>query len=66
MTNLSYKRQNSHQLSLWRRGGSQSDEDQNEQQHQQPANHSSDNAEIARYFTPFSHPDCGGYNVFFL
>ena len=31
-------------------------EDQNEQQQQQPANHSSDNAEIARCLTPLSHP----------
>ena len=31
-------------------------EDQNEQQQQQPANHSSDNAEIARCLTRFSHP----------
>ena len=30
--------------------------DQNEQQQQQPANYSSDNAEIARCLTPFSHP----------
>ena len=35
MTNQSYKRQNSHQLSLWRF----SDENQNEQQQQQSANH---------------------------
>ena len=55
MTNQSYKRQNSHQLSLWRRDDGQSDEDQNGQQQQQPANHSSDNAEIARCLTPFSH-----------
>ena len=32
------------------------EEDENEQQQQQPANHSSDNAEIARCLTPFSHP----------
>ena len=56
MTNQSYKRQNSHQLSLWRRTGGQSDENQNKQQQQQPANHGSDNAEIARCLTPFSHP----------
>ena len=30
---------------------------QNEQQQQQPANHSSDNAEIAYCLTPFSHHD---------
>ena len=57
MTNQRYKRQNSHQLSLWRRDGGQSDEDQNEQQQQQPASHSSDNAEIARCLTPFSQPE---------
>ena len=28
----------------------------NEQQQQQPANHISDNAEIARCLTPFTHP----------
>ena len=43
-------------LCLWQRDGGQPDEDQNEQQQQQPANHSYDNAEIARCFTPFSHP----------
>ena len=55
-TNKSYKRQNKHQLSLWWRDGGQQDEDQNEQQQQQSMNHSSDNAEIARCLTPFSHP----------
>ena len=43
-------------LSLWRRDDGQPDEGQNEQQQQQPANHSSDNEEIARCLTPFSHP----------
>ena len=33
--------------------GGQPDEGQNEQQQQQPANHSPDNAEIARYLTLF-------------
>ena len=47
MTNQSYKRENSHQLSLWRRDGGQSNEDQNEQQQQQPANHSSDNRDFS-------------------
>ena len=56
MANQSYKRQNSHQLSLWRRMAASQIEDQNEQQQQQPANHSSDNAEIARCLTLFSHP----------
>ena len=56
MTNQSYKRQNSHQLSLWRRDGGQSDENQNKQQQQQPANHSPNNAKIVRCFSPFSHP----------
>ena len=46
MTNQSYKRQNSHQLSLWQRNGGWSDEDQNEQQQQQPANHSSYNRDL--------------------
>ena len=46
-----------HQLSLWRRDGGQPEEDQNEQQQQLPANHSSDNAEIAHWLIPFSHPD---------
>ena len=45
-----------HQLFLWRRDGGQPEEDQNEQQQQQPANHSSDNAEIARCLTLFSYP----------
>ena len=53
MTNQSYKR---HKQSLWRRDGGQPDEDQNELQQQQPANHSSDNAEIARCLTTFSYP----------
>ena len=34
---------------------------QNEQQQQQPANHSPDNAETVRYLNPFSHPEM---NVF--
>ena len=56
MTNQSCKRQkSSRQLSLWRRGRGQPEEDQNEQQ---PANAGSDNAEIARCLTPFSHPGC--------
>ena len=55
MTYQSCKRQSSRQLSLWRRDGVQPDSDQNEQQQQQPGNHSSDNAEIARCLTPFSH-----------
>ena len=45
----------SRQLSLWQQDGGQPDEGQNEQQ-QQPVNHSSDNAEIACCLTPFSHP----------
>ena len=57
MTNQSYKRQNSHQLSLWRHDDGQSDKDQNGQQQQQPANHSSKNAEIALSHL-FSHPGC--------
>ena len=44
----------SRQLSLWQRDGGQPDEYQNEQQ--QSANYSSDNAEVARCLTPFSHP----------
>ena len=47
---------NSSHLSQWRRDGGQPDKEQDEQQQQQPANHSSDNAEIARCLTPFSHP----------
>ena len=39
--------------------GGQPDEDQSEQQQQQLANHSSDNAEIAHCLNPFSHPDPG-------
>ena len=41
----------------WQQDGDQPDEDQNEQQQQQPANHSLDNSEITRCLTPFSHPD---------
>ena len=47
---------NNNKLSLWWRDGGQPDECQNEQQQQQPANHSSDNAETAGCVTPFSHP----------
>ena len=36
--------------------GGQPDESENEQQQQQPANHSFDNTEMARCLTPFSHP----------
>ena len=32
-------------------------EDRQQPEQQQPGNHSSDNAEIARFLTPFSHPD---------
>ena len=39
------------------RDSGQPDEDQNEQQQQQPANHSPDNAEIVRCLTPFPHPE---------
>ena len=60
MTNRSCKREKqSSALPLaarWRRDGGQPDKDQNEQQQQQSTNHSSDNAEIARCLTPFSHP----------
>ena len=47
---------NSRQLSLWRRDDGQPDEDQNEQQQQQPANHSPDNVEIARCLISFYYP----------
>ena len=41
---------------IWRPYVGQPDEGQNEQQQWQPANQSSDNAEIARCLTPLSHP----------
>ena len=56
ITNQAAYDKSSRQLSQWRRDGGQPEEDQNKQQQQQPANHSSDNAEIARCLTPFSHP----------
>ena len=46
--------------------GGQPDEGQNEQQQQQPANRSSDNAEIARCLTHFSHPGCSVKATFHL
>ena len=52
MTNQSCKRQ---KQSLWRRDGGQLEDDQNEQQQQQTVNYSSDNAEVARCLTHFSH-----------
>ena len=59
MKNQSCKRQNqSAALPMAARWPSQPDGDQNEQQQQQPANHSSSNAEIARCLTPFSHTAC--------
>ena len=58
MTNQSYKRQKQssalYMPCLLRRDGGQPEEGQNEQQQQQPANHSSDNAELARCLTPSS------------
>ena len=54
MTNQSCKRQ---KRSSALHG--QPEEDQNEQQQQKPANHSSDNAEIAHCLTPFSHSGNG-------
>ena len=52
MADQSYKRQKQSSAlpvpCLWPQDGGQPDEGQNEQQQQQPANHSSDNAEIAR------------------
>ena len=63
VTTQSCKRQSGRQLSLGRRDSGQPEEDQNEQQQQQPANHSSGNAETARYLTPFSHPEANRVNV---
>ena len=48
-----------------RREDSQPDEGENEQQQQQPVNHSSDNAEIARNLTSFSHPGCDTMRALF-
>ena len=55
ITNQAAYDKSGHQLSQWRRDGGQPEEDQNKQQQQQPVDHSSDNAEIARCLTPFSH-----------
>ena len=62
MTNTSRKREKQSSAlpmaAIWRRDGGQSDEDQNEQQQEQLANHSSDNAEIARSLTLMESENC--------